>query len=158
MGTAYERFESFVSPEPLTGCWLWTGGYTGNGYPIMSLDGKAKRANRFSYEEHKGEIYVGNVIRHLCHTPSCVNPAHLEQGTQFQNVEDSLYSGRLNIKLTNEDVLNILKEYKPYEVSLKQLATKYGCSKRNILDIVKGRKFRNLYAQHMKGLNDKTAY
>lgn len=150
MASAEERFLKKVSPEGITGCWLWAGGYGGNGYPIMSLNGGAKKASRFAYETYKGEIYVGNVIRHLCHTPACVNPVHLEQGTQSDNVQDSLLSGRLKQKLSDEDVLNILKEYTPYVVSLQMLADKYGCSKRNILDIVHGSKFKHLHSKYMK--------
>lgn len=144
METSREKFLEKASPEGLTGCWLWTGGYGGNNYPIMYHEGKAKKVSRFAYEEFKGEIYMGNVIRHLCHTPSCVNPEHLEQGTQKQNIHDSLLAGRLKQKLSNSDVVNILNEYKPNIVSLKMLADKYGCSKRNILDIIKGRKFKHL--------------
>ena len=28
----FERIESRISPEPNTGCWLWMGSITGNGY------------------------------------------------------------------------------------------------------------------------------
>lgn len=145
---AKARFMSYVSPESLTGCWLWTGAYGGNGYPSFSYKGKATKASRLSYLFFNEEINEGNCIRHICHNPSCVNPNHLLQGTQKDNMQDSVKSGRLNIKLTDEQVLNILKEYEPFVMSLKQLAKKYNVSKRNILDIVKGRKFQHLYEKH----------
>jgi len=146
-------FEQNVSPEALTGCWLWTKGYGGNGYPVMYHKGGAYKVSRFSYETYKEELKSGQVVRHLCHNPSCVNPSHLIAGSQTDNMQDSVKSGRLNKKLTDENVLAILEEYVPFSVSLKTLAIKYGVSKRNILDIVKGRKFKHLYAKANKKAN-----
>lgn len=143
-------FEQNVSPEALTGCWLWTKGYGGNGYPTMYHKGGAYKVSRFSYETYKEALKPGQVVRHLCHNPSCVNPSHLISGSQTDNMQDSVKSGRLNKKLTDENVLAILEEYVPFSVSLKTLAIKYGVSKRNILDIVKGRKFKHLYAKAKK--------
>ena len=139
------RFEQYVNPEALTGCWIWSGGYAGNNYPMFSFEGKATKASRLSHLFYKGHLDKGKYIRHLCHNPSCVNPAHLEQGTQKQNMLDSSLDGRLNQKLSNEDVKNILNEYIPYVVSLQKLANKYGVSKKNILNIVKGRIYKHLY-------------
>lgn len=39
----------------------------------------------------------GLVIRHRCDMPLCVNPEHLETGTQRQNVRDAMDRGRASV-------------------------------------------------------------
>ena len=81
-----ERFWRFVSPEPNSGCWLWTGADT-RGYGAL---GKNGLAHRVSFEMHVGPILPGLTLDHLCRTPACVNPAHLEPVTLAENVRRSL--------------------------------------------------------------------
>jgi len=88
--TPLERFESFVSPEPNSGCWLWTGCDNGNGYGIIGINGKNVYAHRFSYEIHKGPIPDGLVIDHHCRVHQCVNPDHLEAITWRENLDRGL--------------------------------------------------------------------
>lgn len=79
------RFESYVSPEPNSGCWLWAGGVTGSGYGAFWLNGKVELAHRISYEIHKGPIPVELELDHLCRNTFCVNPDHLEAVTARTN-------------------------------------------------------------------------
>lgn len=78
-----------------SGCWLWIGALTPNGYPQLRLgDGHLCLAHRFSYELVNGAIPDGLQVDHTCHgaDPSCpggfscvhrrcVNPTHLEAVT-----------------------------------------------------------------------------
>lgn len=41
-------FESCYMPEPMSGCWLWLRGHSGDGYGAW----KGLRAHRASYERH----------------------------------------------------------------------------------------------------------
>ncbi len=50
--------------------------------------------DRYSYELHYGPIPEGKVILHLCDNLKCVNPAHLQAGTQKENVHDSMQKQR----------------------------------------------------------------
>lgn len=79
-----------VSPEPNTGCWLWTGSAP-NGYGQFGFNGKISRAHRVSYTLFKGSIPEGLVLDHLCRQPSCVNPDHLEAVTIRENTLRGLF-------------------------------------------------------------------
>lgn len=72
-------------------CWLWTAS-TINGYGAFSIVGTIVLAHRYSYELAKGPIAPGLVIDHLCMTPTCVNPDHLEMVTVAENTRRG-YSG-----------------------------------------------------------------
>src|SRR5882762_8595727 len=86
-----------------TGCWLWTGPTNGKGYGVFYVGTKNRHAHRCSYEVFKGPIPDGLHILHRCHTPLCVNPAHLRAGTQKENAFDRQSRGR-GQKLRGEKV------------------------------------------------------
>lgn len=80
-----------------SGCWEWRGGRNEHGYGIVNLARRglsAARVHRLMFERYHGVIPDGNVIRHKCDNPPCVNPAHLETGTQHQNIMDMVERGR----------------------------------------------------------------
>jgi hypothetical protein len=68
------------------GCWVYTGGISPNGYGRFWLNGKTVSPHRMAYIKWIGPIPGGYVIDHLCRTPSCLNPWHLEAVTQSVNV------------------------------------------------------------------------
>lgn len=72
--------------DPDTGCWIWRLGAIGGGYGVRVVDGRPRLVHRLHYEELVGPIPEGLVIDHLCRTPRCVNPGHLEPVTQRENV------------------------------------------------------------------------
>ncbi len=75
-------------------CWLWTAGVTHNGYARFGVDtGMTVRSNRLSYALANNKM-PGEVVRHTCNNPLCVNPEHLIDGTQLDNVKDRVEQGR----------------------------------------------------------------
>lgn len=85
--TAQSRFFPKVDTSEPDGCWRWTAATNGAGYGVlaMSRDGVKVLAHRFSYELVHGPIPDGLVVDHLCRTPLCVNPLHLEAVPQRTN-------------------------------------------------------------------------
>lgn len=83
-----------VEPDPNTGCWNWQGSRRGFGYGALSLNGRTKSAHRVSYEVFTGPIPGGQVVRHKCDNPPCVNPGHLVLGSQADNTADMVERGR----------------------------------------------------------------
>lgn len=82
--TVLERFERHYTPEPNSGCWIWTAEVRG-GYGRF-WDGQRKRqAHAFAYEHLSGPIPDGLEIDHLCRNRACVNPAHMEPVTSAEN-------------------------------------------------------------------------
>lgn len=74
-------------------CWLWTGAKTGAGYGMIrevGHGGKMLMAHRVAYELLVGPIPEGLFLDHLCRTPLCVNPAHLEPVTCRENMRRGL--------------------------------------------------------------------
>jgi hypothetical protein len=69
------------------GCWLWDGAVNNKGYPKFCLrNGVNVYAHRFAYEHAVGPIPPGLELDHLCNTPRCVNPEHLEPVTKAENL------------------------------------------------------------------------
>lgn len=93
-GTPAERFWHFAQPGEPDGCWEWQGNRDKDGYGTLRTSLSLIRAHRVSYEIHKGGVPANLVVRHTCHNPSCVNPAHLLLGTHQDNVNDKMLAGR----------------------------------------------------------------
>ena len=83
------RFERFVSPEPMSGCWLWMANQHPRGYGLFWLNGRMGWAHRAAYELHVGPIPKGAELDHKCRVHECVNPRHLEPVTHAENMRRS---------------------------------------------------------------------
>ena len=94
-----ERFFQKVDKSGSTDfptCWIWTGAATSKTYGHFCYYTKkpAIGAHVASYLFHKGEIPDGQIVRHSCDNPSCVNPEHLILGTHSDNMKDMFARGR----------------------------------------------------------------
>ena len=90
MKSPLERFLAKIEVQP-SGCWLWIGAKTGNGYGQLSIGGRRANggrlvyAHRFAYEMWVGPIPEGKELDHLCRNRACQNPDHLEPVTRQEN-------------------------------------------------------------------------
>lgn len=94
------RFLSYLTPEPNTGCLLWTGAVrdSKSGYGnFYAGGGRAHKrtvyAHRFAWELAHGRILDGLTIDHRCRQPLCCNIDHLQLVTLEEN--SSLAADRL---------------------------------------------------------------
>jgi hypothetical protein len=93
--TPAERLLKRVAFEPMTGCWLWTGGTLAFGYGVCRMRGFVETStHRLSWLIFRGPIPKGLCVLHRCDTPQCVNPRHLFLGTRADNNYDRTAKGR----------------------------------------------------------------
>jgi hypothetical protein len=111
-------------------CWLWQGAVA-TGYGVFNAgSGKAVYAHRFAYEELVGPIPNGLTLDHLCRTPRCVNPEHLEPVTQAEN-------SRRAAKVTQADVDAMRQRWSAGE-SQASIAASFGVNSGTVSRIVRG--------------------
>lgn len=132
--TLQERLEARSIPEPMSGCYLWTGptrrGRTPYGY--LSYEGRTLYAHRASYAVAFGEIPPGMLVCHKCDNHACINPDHLFLGTFADNSADMVHKGRSQTgtrntaaKLTPEIVIYIRSCGLPSEPLARQFGVHY---------------------------------
>ncbi len=80
------------SIEAVGGCRIWTGPSKG-GYGTLSFHGQHMSAHQAAYLSEHGCIPKGQLVRHTCRQPLCVNPAHLVLGTDTENAADAVRDG-----------------------------------------------------------------
>jgi hypothetical protein len=93
------------------GCWEWTAYRMGQGNPdraygVFQLGRKTALAHRVSWALANGREPTKSIC-HRCDNPSCVNPAHLWEGGQSENMIDCSKKGRKRSKLNPDDVRGI---------------------------------------------------
>ena len=99
------RFDEKWTPEPNTGCYLWTASVNNGGYGIFGfrVDGRTRAvgAHRLNYEMTFGPIAEDLDIDHKCRIRSCVNPAHLEAVSHRENMRRGNAMMGLNARKTH---------------------------------------------------------
>lgn len=141
--TLAERFWEKVDKRGPDECWLWTAATNEAGYGVMRPEGRRTgptvKAHRVSLAL-AGVDVAGRVVRHRCDNPPCVNPAHLELGTQIQNVGDMVRRGRvahgsMRSRLTEDDVRAIRARAAAGDL-MRVIAADFGISRPTVSRIV----------------------
>lgn len=90
------RFWRYVSSGDRDECWEWNGSLNKSGYgQIMGEKGnrRPRLAHVISWEIHNN-CKTKLCILHSCDNPKCVNPHHLREGTQIENIADTVARDR----------------------------------------------------------------
>jgi len=127
-------------------CWIWTGYNNGSGYGKFRIGKLNVYAHRFSYSTHKGEIPKGMFVLHKCDNPTCVNPDHLELGTQVKNLRDCVKRRRAYMgekcalsKITAKQVSDLRNSYSAF---VDEKAKLFSLSRAQIANIIHVRSWR----------------
>ena len=145
-----DRFRSRLREEP-SGCLVWTGARTSDGYGNIRVGHGASRrmvgAHRVAWELKNGPVPQGMEVMHSCDNPPCVRTEHLTLGTHQENLQDAASKGRTGkargeghgrTHLRNEDVQSIRRLAIAGGISLRHLGRRFGVSKSTAHRIVTG--------------------
>lgn len=82
---AKEKFMERIEIQS-NGCWNWTGHLDKGGYGHFGYEYKSYLAHRFIYKLMAGKLTPDLVVAHLCNNRACVNPFHLKEMAQADNL------------------------------------------------------------------------
>lgn len=127
-------------------CWECISHVLDRGYPRIRYQNRLWIMSRLVYEIYNNKkITEGLHILHSCDNPMCINPKHLREGTDRDNMDDMLERNRRPLlqgedtssaKLTEEQVAFIRKDG---AYTMKQLANMFDISLSCIKSIKLGR-------------------
>lgn len=138
-------------------CVEWPGSHYSFGHGRVELGrGRSVGAHRIVYAialDISLDDLAGVVIRHTCDNPPCVSPAHLQSGTQRDNVQDMIDRGRAShgerhgmARLTAEQVRDIRRRHVPgvnrwHRGNTAELCAEFGISDSQLGAIVHGQRW-----------------
>ncbi len=154
-----------------SGCILWTGTLTDQGYGKI---GKLKcvkhlgattafKAHQLTYTLYHGPYDRSKMLCHTCHNRNCINVSHLYLGTAKDNCRDMWEAGRANYesrfgtknsrKLTPEQVIEVRRLLKDTDMFLKDIGNLFGVTKHCIYRIKTGKTWGNVPESFEVGAN-----
>lgn len=128
-------------------CWPWEGNRDIEGYGRLKIyvPKNVVKAHRQMWVFTFGDIPQGQVVRHKCDNPPCVNPSHLELGSSVDNRMDAVKRGRAAkgeqnglSKLTEIEVLAIRQLHRE-GFNNEEIAVGFGVRRTSIRSILLGR-------------------
>ena len=151
------EFWSLVSFAGSNECWPWKGYRMPSGYGQFHIFTTGHRgpdsqryAHRVAFALHNGND-ARALVCHTCDNPPCCNPAHLFDGTPAMNTADMQRKDRGpyglrasrpgvrngNAKLSEFEVREIRRRFKPHVITQKMLAAEFGVSEGQVHRIIR---------------------
>ena len=142
-------------------CWVWIGGRQKRAdgslwYGVFCIGhGKSYLAHHVAWIAENGAVPDGLVLRHSCDNPACVRSAHIEPGTQAQNLEDMRVRGRAFTEFGRSGVEHPAAKMNPGRVreiralreqglSVAKIGAVVGLHGSTVHDIVTGKTWRHV--------------
>lgn len=122
-----DKFARCESDE--NGCIVWPFATTEGGYGSVWIGAERRlmRAHVVAYLVNRGSIPEGQVVRHTCDNPPCVNSTHLVLGTQVENGWDASMRGRR--QLVGIDADSDVPVAEQVRLRAEEIREKYGSGK-----------------------------
>lgn len=132
-------------------CFLWTGAKSSAGYAQLRVCGKTTYLHRLVWELKNGPIPTGRHVLHKCDVRNCVNIKHLFLGTHQDNMRD-MSNKRRHVGARPGERRAAKPRASRYTIRairkdprlLAEIASQYGLSISSILNIRKGRSWKNV--------------
>lgn len=128
-----------------SGCLEWQHARTSKGYGRFK-EGYAHRESA----KRAGKLITGKVVRHSCDNPRCIEPNHLEPGTQSENLKDMvergrrLYAGTDNARaILTEAKVRAIRQLKG-TLTARAIGKLYGVGKATIVSLLAGKTWRHV--------------
>ena len=130
--TEHYKSKKIIFDIDVNGCFICIS-HKAKRYPSIHKNTKLITIARHIYEECFGEISKGKVLRHKCDNVKCINPEHLEIGTQADNNKDTRERGRFKSVRGEKRPGSILKENQVKKIrkdkrTAKEIAREYRIS------------------------------
>lgn len=145
-----ERIQSNLTQGGPDDCHEWRRARDENGYGLISVNGRSRRASRVALICALGRDEPGLDACHTCDNPPCCNPRHLYFGTRKQNSEDAWARGRHPVgsqrpaaKLIEAQVIDLRERYSAGG-DAQELAAHFGIQVVTLRHIVTGRKWKQV--------------
>ncbi len=109
-------------------CWVWQGKRNegGEGYGLMTVEGKTQYTHRIAFKVWVGEIPKGSSVCHTCDNPGCCNPEHLFLGSHADNMRDMSAKGRVGTAKTTWEQRRALVKMVRDGAATEDVAIRYG--------------------------------
>lgn len=123
--------------DPDTGCWIWQK-YKLKGYgrsSFLSLGLSTYSAHRAYYMVATGENIDGLDLHHLCKTPACVNPMHMEVCDRSSHERTHW---RERVELSDEQRAEIRRAGFDWTLTAEQIAERFDVPRPTVNKLLNG--------------------